>query len=635
MTAPAGTSCIWTQYLAKEPGNLRKTFQFPSLTTERRGFSSEVMTILITDQFSFNSLLTLCYSVIGGCIRCRQRFSPFILFVGGGELAVSFNYCERCLTMTGDCVSVRGNVERIWRNNIEMPKIMMYDIKIAASSLEKENELYKRTLEARLSYLAQQKVRRDIVRAEPCSRQAETFGIKGGLYKSWGYGPNFDEYFGGLNNQNLPHGEGVKFYSDGSVYAGGWERGVQKTDGKGIFVRSSGTIYEGTWMSGKRHGIGRQTYKDGSEYTGQFANGFEHGEGVKTYADKSVFEGRFRFGRRDGPGTLTTLDGTVEKGLFRDKVVDPEKPPPMVYDADIVDESRAIYHAPSLLSICIDFVAKRMLKEPKKLPPSVLQRRLPDHLKPKVSASYLKLVPLVSQQFRDTVSTFCFRDLESIKIDNMKIQLEEIEMLIYLTECNSALKSLAFYANKFPGNVIETLGRTLESSQWKNLTTFEIHFNNIDLRGALVLMNGVSSIKTVTKVKLVGCRMVPACGSVIAGALMTDDHIEELDLAFNMLGPVGAQEIAQALMVNKTLKIFSIRMNDIQTTGGMAIVEALLYNKTLKQVCLVDNNVGDDVMGVLSARQNGTMTDLVRAVRGDETQLPQYYEPSRYSWKNH
>ena len=217
----------------------------------------------------------------------------------------------------------------------------------------------------------------------------------------------------------------------------------------------------------------------------------------------------------------------------------------------------------------------------------------------------------------------------------MKIQLEEIEMFIYLTECNNALTSLAFYANKFPGNVIETLGRTLESSQWRHLTSFEIHFNNIDLRGALVLMNGASSIKTIRTVKLVGCRMVPACGSVIASTLMKDDHIEELDLAFNMLGPVGAQEIAQALMVNKALKIFSIRMNDIQTTGGVAIVEALLYNNTLKQVCLVDNNVGDDVMSVLSARQNGSMTDLVRAVRGDETQLPSYYQPNRYSWKNH
>ena len=366
--------------------------------------------------------------------------------------------------------------------------------------------------------------------------------------------------------------------------SGGWERGVQKTDGKGVFVRADGTIYEGTWLSGKKHGEGRQTYKDGSEYVGQFANGFEHGEGKKTYPDKSVYEGRFRFGRRDGPGVLTPLEGPVERGVFRDKVVDPEKPPPTVYNADIIDESRALYNPSSLLSICIDVVAKRMYDTPSKLTPSVLQKRLPDHLKPKVSAAYLNQVRLVSQKFRDVVSTFCFREMEVIKIDNMKVHLEEIEMFIYLTECNKSLKTLAFYANKFPGNVIETLGRTLESSQWQNLTSFEIHFNNIDLRGALVLMSGASSIRTIKTVKLVGCRMVPTCGSVIASVLMKDDHIEELDLAFNMLGPVGAQEIATALAVNKTLKIFSIRMNNIQTTGGVAIVEALLHNNTLKQV---------------------------------------------------
>ncbi len=61
-----------------------------------------------------------------------------------------------------------------------------------------------------------------------------------------------------------------------------------------------------------------------------------------------------------------------------------------------------------------------------------------------------------------------------------------------------------------------------------------------------------------------------------------DNHIDELDLAFNMLGPVGADEIAQviilaikrnaimllkAIALNNNLKILNLRMNDIQTAG--------------------------------------------------------------------
>ncbi len=62
---------------------------------------------------------------------------------------------------------------------------------------------------------------------------------------------------------------------------GGWEKGVQKTDTKGSYIRGDGTSYEGiqklfqyysntkfknlgTWLGGKKHGEGKQKYKDGS-----------------------------------------------------------------------------------------------------------------------------------------------------------------------------------------------------------------------------------------------------------------------------------------------------------------------------------------------------------------------------------
>ena len=43
----------------------------------------------------------------------------------------------------------------------------------------------------------------------------------------------------------LPHGMGVKFFSDGSIYYGGWANGFQKTEYTGIMTRPDGSVYEG------------------------------------------------------------------------------------------------------------------------------------------------------------------------------------------------------------------------------------------------------------------------------------------------------------------------------------------------------------------------------------------------------
>jgi hypothetical protein len=575
------------------------------------------------------------YFYRGHCIRCRQRFSPFMLNLERGSKAIAFNFCERCLLTTSGVLQIKGNHAKIYEANIDSPKILYADLKAAYEDPMADKLLLERAKYAKLGYLAQDKVRRDLNRADKCSRMAEVYGVKTGAYRSWGYGSNFDEYFGGLNNQNQPHGHGAKFYSDGTVYVGGWDRGQQKTDTVGLWTRPDGSQYEGQWLAGKKHGDGKQRYPDRSQYVGQFANGFEHGEGKKTYPNGAIFEGRFRFGRRDGPGTMTNIDGSTEKGVFRDAIIVPEKAPPAVYDADVVDEGRVIYQPASLKSMCVDLLAKRMMTHKHIITPSLLQRRLADHLKPDVGSNYLKMVPLVTDRFRKVASQLCFRDIQSVTLSDIKIQLEEIELFIYLSEANKILESIKFHGNKLQSNSIESLGRCLNSGTWRNLMKLEMCFNPLDLRGALVLMEGVTSIRSIRIVRLVGCRMIPGCGLVIGSIMQKDDHIEELDLSFNMIGAAGAEGIAEAIKVNKTMKILNVRMNDIQATGGHAIVTAMLRNDVLRQVCLVDNNVGDDVMSVLAARLNGTMTDLVISVRADQIALPRYFEPSRYSWKNH
>ena len=122
-----------------------------------------------------------------------------------------------------------------------------------------------------------------------------------GTYKSWGYAYDmFDEYYGDVNNKNEPHGLGVKWYADGSVYSGEWESGFRHTTGVGIWMRPDGSQYEGSWINDLKHGMGKQIFPDGSIYTGEFAKGLEHGAGKRTHTDGSKYEGKFRYGKKDG-----------------------------------------------------------------------------------------------------------------------------------------------------------------------------------------------------------------------------------------------------------------------------------------------------------------------------------------------
>ena len=61
---------------------------------------------------------------------------------------------------------------------------------------------------------------------------------------SWGFENVFDEYFGDINDRGEPHGIGLKVFSDGTIYSGGFKNGLFDTnlddefkDVKGILVK--------------------------------------------------------------------------------------------------------------------------------------------------------------------------------------------------------------------------------------------------------------------------------------------------------------------------------------------------------------------------------------------------------------
>lgn len=92
----------------------------------------------------------------------------------------------------------------------------------------RDSDITKRSLAAKYWTQYYSKLRRNVDRKYIIVDKAAKVGILIGKHFSWGAdGSAFDEYFGALNTKNLPHGIGVKFYSDGSVYVGGWKGGVQ------------------------------------------------------------------------------------------------------------------------------------------------------------------------------------------------------------------------------------------------------------------------------------------------------------------------------------------------------------------------------------------------------------------------
>ena len=53
-----------------------------------------------------------------------------------------------------------------------------------------------------------------------------------------------------------------------------------------------GDVYEGDWSKeGKKHGIGRISFQNGTKYEGRFMHGNFSGYGTLIFADKTVYAG--------------------------------------------------------------------------------------------------------------------------------------------------------------------------------------------------------------------------------------------------------------------------------------------------------------------------------------------------------
>ena len=69
-------------------------------------------------------------------------------------------------------------------------------------------------------------------------------------------------FIGEWNMNDMRHGKGKQFWTDGSVYEGYWKD--DQANGHGRLIHADGDYYEGHWTNDQANGKGKYVHSDGS-----------------------------------------------------------------------------------------------------------------------------------------------------------------------------------------------------------------------------------------------------------------------------------------------------------------------------------------------------------------------------------
>jgi hypothetical protein len=86
-------------------------------------------------------------------------------------------------------------------------------------------------------------------------------------------------------------GIGKYKFIDGSEYLGDFNDDHQ--EGKGTYKFSSGAVYVGQWKNGEFHGHGTYLYPSGDIYDGEYCNGKIYGDGIYQYKNGEKLQNVF------------------------------------------------------------------------------------------------------------------------------------------------------------------------------------------------------------------------------------------------------------------------------------------------------------------------------------------------------
>lgn len=146
--------------------------------------------------------------------------------------------------------------------------------------------------------------------------------------------PDGGSYSGTLS-ENMPEGIGRYSWKDGTVYTGGWRKGMMCGNGKiiwpsgcsydgeflggyihgtGTYSKPNGMSYIGRWRLNVKHGLGRQRFSNGDTFEGSWMQGVIEGMGKYSWANGNVFIGDMNAGKMCGKGTLSFVNGDEYEG---------------------------------------------------------------------------------------------------------------------------------------------------------------------------------------------------------------------------------------------------------------------------------------------------------------------------------
>lgn len=150
------------------------------------------------------------------------------------------------------------------------------------------------------------------------------------------YENNESIYEGGFF-EGKRHGYGISIGQDKTRYEGNWVKGT--IDGEGKLYFSNGFRYEGTFHNnsltygtlylptGDRYvgslenflpnGQGSCYYVSGDKYVGKWDNGVQEGEGTYWWINGNKYQGHFTRNEPDGKGTLFDKNGNIWSGIWK------------------------------------------------------------------------------------------------------------------------------------------------------------------------------------------------------------------------------------------------------------------------------------------------------------------------------
>ncbi|CAF1446911.1 unnamed protein product [Adineta steineri] len=218
---------------------------------------------------------------------------------------------------------------------------------------------------------------------------------------------------------------------------------------------------------------------------------------------------------------------------------------------------------------------------------------------------------LIKLNLKQNPSNYCTAVSAAIQIQNDKIltilglSCNEIRNngMQYLNDALKESKTLIkLNLDGNPGSYCTVVSAAIQIQNDKVLTILELAYNEIGNNGAQYLNDVFKENKTILELNLEG-NPGSYCATVSAAIQIRNDKaLVTLDLSFNGIGDIGAQQLFNTLETNTVLTTLNLSHNQIGSNGAQYLYDAFKENKTLIKLNL-ERNPGTYCTAVSAAIQ--------------------------------